>query len=602
MSKFFHPRWKWTPKMFGNPNFWESARLKKTILYSVLPKTVKDKVKVVFKRKLVLKSQKWRFIRLRRRALRPYLVKKKRAARLKYPRSNYKWPRFRYVVYKKSRFSAYKQTLRLCKKYIFLAKKLKKNKKKKTLHEKNLFYIKKKKLYSNWLKISKLNKTFSKFSKILTLNINLLENNLTIFNKETSYLKELTNSYLKDSIILSKQVSIKENKNLFKLKNSIISNLNKSLFVYTQIIKDLTLLNVYNPSINEIKNNKTKILKKPRYFFLKLSKIKKEKGFKKRFEKALNNLTRRNRRHLIYKKRYTGFRVFLATKRCVRHFYGISNKHLNKIRQKVNVKKLKLKEEVLPTTLRNTYKILQRRSRNKYERIVSFLERRLDIVIYRFGFVKNIFISQQLINCGFVNVNGIPINFNNYLLSDGDIISIHPKVHKKLYKEYVFILNYNFPYMYHFIRGDKKKVKKTKWFRKVRFKSFKRLLRRFKYSPKQTYILYKRHKNSRKKIYPVIKRYLNNLRVKNLALNSFYKRQKSKRFIKYKFYKKCIKIYKRRKFRKKIIFKFLRKGCFEIDFNRFIGIFLRPTSFFKTLYPYKISLHLLRHNTYRKIL
>ena len=597
MSKFFHPRWKWTPKMFGSPNFWESRRLKKTILYTVFPKTVDDKVKIVFKRKLILRSQKWRFVRLRRRALRPYLVIKKRSARLKYPRRHYKWPRCRRVIFKKTRFSPYKQMKRLGKKFRFLDKK-KKKEKRRTLYQKKISENKKKLLYSNWLKISKLNKTFSKFLKILTLNINLLENNLTIFNKETSYLKELINSYLKDSFnFLSK----KTNKKLFKLKNNIFYNLNKSLFVYTQIIKDLTLLNIYNPNINIIKKRTFNI--KPRKFFLKLSLIKKEKNYKKRFGNALNKLTRRNRRHSVYKKRYSGFRVFLATKRCVRHFYGISNKHLNIIRQKVNVKKLKFKNEVLPVTLRGIYKTLQRRSRNKYERIVSFLERRLDIVIYRFGFVRNIFISQQLINCCFVSVNGMTVNFNNYLLSDGDIVSIHPKVHKKLYDEYVFFLNYNFPYMYHFIRGDRKKRKRTKWFRKVRFKSLRRLLNTFKKVSKGiTYLIYKRRKNSRKKIYPTLKRYADYLRVKKLALNSFYKRQKSQRFLKYRYYKKCINIYKVRKFRKKIIFKFLRKGCFEIDFNRFIGIFIRPTSFFKTLYPYNISLHLLRQNTYRKIL
>lgn len=607
MSKFFHPRWKWTPKMFGNPNFWESTRLKKTILYEFRSNSKNPKLhRIVLKRKFVLKSQKWRFVRLRRKALRPYILKKQRVARLKYPNPRFKWPTFRTVIYKKTRFSNYKYTRRLCKKMTYLKKELSKKKLlKKKISKKKRFLnsLNKKKLYLRWIKISKINNTFMKFTKLLNININLFETNLNILNKEALYLKYLVNLSLKNHMLLSKNLSQNKNKILFKLKNKIFFNLNKSLIIFGQIVKDLTILNVDYPFLNKLKYSKKNLPKKPRKFFLRLSILKKATNFKKRYELAFNNLTRRFRRRFLYKKRSTGFKMFMSTKRCVRHFYGISNKHLNKIRKKTGIKKLKFRKDVLPTNFKGIYKSLQRRSRNKYERIVSFLERRLDIVLYRFGFVKNIFISQQIINCSFVYVNGMVMNFHNHLVSEGDIITINPKIHKILYEEYVNSLIHSYPYLYHFIRGDRKKQKKLKWFRKVRLRAFKRLLKRFNNA--KPYNSYKRkirsNKLVRKKL-PTKYIFFTGKRVKSLALKSYESRKKSKRYYRYQLFKIYINHYKRRKFRKKIIFKFLRKGCFEIDFNRFIGIFIRPTSFFKTLYPYKISLHLLRHNNYRKIL
>ena len=618
MSKFFHPRWKWTPKMFGNTNFWKSSKLKKKVLYTIIPQTLKgnEEATIVFRKKLVFSKLKWRYIRLRRRIFRTYMVKKARTLRVKYPRSNKPWEKKRLLKYKHTRFSIFKKNRRLCKKLFFLAKKRKKEKKTLTLYKKRLNSIKKKVLYSNWIKNSKLNNTFSKFSKLLTNNINNLEDNLTVFNKENKYLIELTKNYIlsieTNLLKLNNNSKKNDNKNFLQIKklilklqkekNNYIINSIKPLSIYTQIINDLSTIKINNPLLTKINNNK--IYKKPRSFFFKLQMLRKADSFKKRIEMALNSRTRRNRRYFLFKKRkrHDAFDVFLATKRTVRNFYGISNKHLNQLRKKIDVRKLKPKNDVLPTTLKGIYRTLQRRNRDKYEHIVSFLERRLDIVIYRFGFAKNIFTSQQLIRHGFVTVNGIPNNFSNYLLADSDIIHIHPKIHKKLNKDNVYFLNFNFPYMYHFVHGDKKKRKQTRWFRKVRRKSFKRLLKYYYAEHDEIYRIYKRMKNSRKIIHPIKVKRMYGKRVQSLVLTTYHRRLKTKRYAKYKFFKRCIKIYKRRKFRKKIILKFLRKGCYEIDYNRFIGIFIRPTSFFKTLYPYKVSLQLLRHDNFRKIL
>lgn len=58
---------------------------------------------------------------------------------------------------------------------------------------------------------------------------------------------------------------------------------------------------------------------------------------------------------------------------------------------------------------------------------LSQLERRLDITIFRMKFAISIFQARQLINHKHILVNGKPLNIPSYLLSPGDVITIHPK-------------------------------------------------------------------------------------------------------------------------------------------------------------------------------
>jgi len=87
------------------------------------------------------------------------------------------------------------------------------------------------------------------------------------------------------------------------------------------------------------------------------------------------------------------------------------------------------------------YGILERQFRNYVERalkvkgntgevLISILERRLDNVIYRLGFVPSRPAARQLVSHGHVKVNGRKVNIPSYQVSVGDVIELSPKALK----------------------------------------------------------------------------------------------------------------------------------------------------------------------------
>ena len=121
-------------------------------------------------------------------------------------------------------------------------------------------------------------------------------------------------------------------------------------------------------------------------------------------------------------------------------------------RQKIKVKRLKKKnalQESRPSEfgrmlfakqlLHGFYgNITEKQLYNLYNqnklKLVSVLERRLDIILFRMKFASSIFQARQLINHKHVLVNGSVVNISNYLLCPGDLIEI-----KKDSKEIVYI-------------------------------------------------------------------------------------------------------------------------------------------------------------------
>ena len=79
---------------------------------------------------------------------------------------------------------------------------------------------------------------------------------------------------------------------------------------------------------------------------------------------------------------------------------------------------------------RNVYlKSLQKRG-STTENLIAFLERRLDIIIYRAKFAMTVFSARQLINHGHVKVNGKKVNISSYLVKAEDTIEIRDKSKK----------------------------------------------------------------------------------------------------------------------------------------------------------------------------
>ena len=66
---------------------------------------------------------------------------------------------------------------------------------------------------------------------------------------------------------------------------------------------------------------------------------------------------------------------------------------------------------------------------------IQILESRLDLLIYRMGFAGSLFKAHQLINHGFVFVNGIKTNSKSFNVKKGDLIEINPKYWSLVFKE-----------------------------------------------------------------------------------------------------------------------------------------------------------------------
>jgi len=76
---------------------------------------------------------------------------------------------------------------------------------------------------------------------------------------------------------------------------------------------------------------------------------------------------------------------------------------------------------------RNIYKKASMLKGDTGENLIGLLERRLDSIIYRSKFSTTVFSARQLINHGYVKVNGKKVNISSYLVKEEDVIEIRDK-------------------------------------------------------------------------------------------------------------------------------------------------------------------------------
>ena len=76
---------------------------------------------------------------------------------------------------------------------------------------------------------------------------------------------------------------------------------------------------------------------------------------------------------------------------------------------------------------RNVYRRAIQKKGNTTENLVSFLESRLDTVIYRAKFANTVFSARQLINHGHIKVNGRKVNIPSYSVRAEDSIEVKDK-------------------------------------------------------------------------------------------------------------------------------------------------------------------------------
>ena len=76
---------------------------------------------------------------------------------------------------------------------------------------------------------------------------------------------------------------------------------------------------------------------------------------------------------------------------------------------------------------RNYYDRAARAEGNTGEVLLTFVERRLDNVVYRLGFANSRRQARQLVNHGHFTVNGKRVNIPSYLVKVGDVIAVCEK-------------------------------------------------------------------------------------------------------------------------------------------------------------------------------
>ena len=76
---------------------------------------------------------------------------------------------------------------------------------------------------------------------------------------------------------------------------------------------------------------------------------------------------------------------------------------------------------------RNVFRKALKEKGNTTENFIGFLERRLDMVIYRAKFATTVFSARQLINHGHIKVNGKKVNISSCLVSEKDTIELKDK-------------------------------------------------------------------------------------------------------------------------------------------------------------------------------
>ena len=76
---------------------------------------------------------------------------------------------------------------------------------------------------------------------------------------------------------------------------------------------------------------------------------------------------------------------------------------------------------------RNYYDKASRMEGNTGEELLTFVERRLDNVVYRLGYASTRREARQLVNHGHFTVNGSRVNIPSYLIKAGDVVAVSQK-------------------------------------------------------------------------------------------------------------------------------------------------------------------------------
>lgn len=113
----------------------------------------------------------------------------------------------------------------------------------------------------------------------------------------------------------------------------------------------------------------------------------------------------------------------------------IPGQHGQKGRRKISSFGTQLREK---QKVKRMYGLLERQFRKNFERarkwrgntgekLIEFLERRLDNVVYRMGFAPTRTMARQLVSHGHVFVDGKKVNIPSFLTEEGQVITLKSK-------------------------------------------------------------------------------------------------------------------------------------------------------------------------------
>lgn len=95
--------------------------------------------------------------------------------------------------------------------------------------------------------------------------------------------------------------------------------------------------------------------------------------------------------------------------------------------QLIEKQKVKFVYGIQEKQFHNYYDKATRAEGNTGEVLLTFVERRLDNVVYRLGFANSRRQARQLVNHGHFTVNGSRVNIPSYLVKTGDVVAVCQK-------------------------------------------------------------------------------------------------------------------------------------------------------------------------------
>lgn len=151
----------------------------------------------------------------------------------------------------------------------------------------------------------------------------------------------------------------------------------------------------------------------------------------------INNLVHKNNQ--LYNNNFRWFKYFLLKKPVNLLFsldqfiFEFSKKQLQKRQSSEFQQQLKEQKKIKlfygNLSKKELTKIFEKTKQPQgyfYRNFFCLIERRLDIVLYRSGFAKTIYLARQLITHKKILINNRIITIPGYLIKSGDCISIHP--------------------------------------------------------------------------------------------------------------------------------------------------------------------------------